>query len=228
MRTFPLLDAVNWKYAIGEFLLIVLGITFALAANSWYDNRRARVEELDYLRRIRASLEIDSDSVSRIESMIIDSVAQLEALKLHLEAGRPYSDNLDSSFAEIQFFRGVTLQTSIYESLRARGLSLISDDELQLALIDLFENHNEALDRQNSYTREIAFSQMQPYARQHFELDGQRAKPLDYQALLDDRYFLNLIESKVMAARTFKVPAYHAAGEAIRDVMERIDDMLED
>ena len=227
MRISRLIGSINWKYALGEFLLIVVGILVALAANSWYANRSLRSDEIDYLQRIRASLEIDLENVSRNQLAYESAVSRLEALKFHLEARRPYSEELDASFAELQFFYGGRLRTSIYESLRARGLDLISSDELQFALIELYEEHNAALDRQNGYVRENSFSQLQPYVRQHFSVDIGKATPYDYDALLDDRYYLNLVGSTVMARESFTLPAYRDAVDAINHVIALIDEELQ-
>ncbi len=47
------MTTVNWKYAIGEVVLIVVGILIALAAADWNDRRVLREEELALLEELR-------------------------------------------------------------------------------------------------------------------------------------------------------------------------------
>ena len=34
---------INWQYAIGEVILIFVGITLAIAFNNWNEERKARI-----------------------------------------------------------------------------------------------------------------------------------------------------------------------------------------
>ncbi len=59
MRISRILAAANWKYAVGEVFLIVVAITLALMANSWYENSQERRYEVLVLQQIRDALESD-------------------------------------------------------------------------------------------------------------------------------------------------------------------------
>jgi hypothetical protein len=226
MRLYRLLSFVNWKYAVGEFLLIVMGIVVALAVNSWYANQQLRGVEIRYLQRIRTSLAADLEGVSESQAAIEEAVARLHRLKAHLASRAPYSESLNELFSELTRWRGVTLKTSIYESLRARGLDLISNEEMQVELIEVYENVNDRLSQQNANNRELSLNEIIPYQAQHFSQDGGRYVPYDYQALLDDRHYLSLIDLKTNGYETFTLPAYRAAAEDIRRLITLIDTEL--
>ena len=57
MAVSRLVSAPNWRYALGELLLIVVGVTIALAATTWYEKRQERrvAKELLILRRQQAT-----------------------------------------------------------------------------------------------------------------------------------------------------------------------------
>ena len=59
MRLGRVVNATNWKYAIGEIVLIVVGVTIALAANSWYAARQERSDEIQVLRQLKQALQVD-------------------------------------------------------------------------------------------------------------------------------------------------------------------------
>jgi len=48
-----------FKYAIGEIILVVIGILIALQINNWNNNNQLRVLERKYLTEIKNSLESD-------------------------------------------------------------------------------------------------------------------------------------------------------------------------
>lgn len=48
------------RYAIGEILLVVVGILIALQINNWNENRKERLTEIKYLKNLRYDLQNDS------------------------------------------------------------------------------------------------------------------------------------------------------------------------
>jgi Family of unknown function (DUF6090) len=47
------------KYAIGEIILVVIGILIALQINNWNENRLNKIEATNYLKQIKAELVLD-------------------------------------------------------------------------------------------------------------------------------------------------------------------------
>ena len=46
-------------YAIGEIILVVIGILIALQINNWNEYKKDRILEKDYLTRLREDLKFD-------------------------------------------------------------------------------------------------------------------------------------------------------------------------
>lgn len=53
------------KYAIGEIILVVIGILIALQINNWNEGRKEELQELNYLAGIKSDLEVDLDRIER-------------------------------------------------------------------------------------------------------------------------------------------------------------------
>ena len=51
------------KYAIGEIVLVVIGILIALQINNWNEQRKARISERALYRRILNDLEADEKRI---------------------------------------------------------------------------------------------------------------------------------------------------------------------
>ena len=54
---------VNWRQAIAEVSLIMVGILGALAIDSWWDERAERVAEGDYLQSLKADFEANREEL---------------------------------------------------------------------------------------------------------------------------------------------------------------------
>ena len=55
-----------FKYAIGEIILVVIGILIALSINNWNEDRKNRILEKYYLERIIEDLEADNDEINNV------------------------------------------------------------------------------------------------------------------------------------------------------------------
>lgn len=53
------------KYAIGEIILVVIGIMIALQINNWNENRKAQYKELILIKKIEQDLEV-ADSINKV------------------------------------------------------------------------------------------------------------------------------------------------------------------
>ena len=53
------------KYAIGEIILVVIGILIALSINNWNENRKNQLKESLLLNNITEDLEIDANQITK-------------------------------------------------------------------------------------------------------------------------------------------------------------------
>ena len=63
---------LNWRYAIGEFAIVVLGVLAAFWVENWNSDRQDRAREADYVAALIADLRSDVDALK---------FAQQEAIK---------------------------------------------------------------------------------------------------------------------------------------------------
>ena len=57
---------LDWKYAIGELLIVTLGVLVALYVDQWNTDRLLKLEEVDYIERLLEEAKFDLDSIERI------------------------------------------------------------------------------------------------------------------------------------------------------------------
>ena len=58
----------NWKYALGEIVLIFIGISLAMGFDNWSQNKREREQLEGYLETIRKNVVSDTASIAETDS----------------------------------------------------------------------------------------------------------------------------------------------------------------
>ena len=127
-----------FKYAIGEIILVVIGILIALQINNWNDARKNRNYEQEILTLINKNLKNDSISLSIELNKSRESNKLTNQLLKQINQGN-YSDSLNNWLGKIISFERFKSQSSAFEVLKSKGIDVISDKELQLELISYYD-----------------------------------------------------------------------------------------
>ena len=131
-----------FKYAIGEIVLVVIGILIALQINNWNENRKSNHFEIKILKEIKASMQLDLERNQDIlKERILPKRAGIQSLIKNMHSTEKVNDSiLRKNFNDAS--RGIlfTYDKGAYESLKAKGLDKISNDSLRNRLIRFYEN----------------------------------------------------------------------------------------
>lgn len=68
------------KYAIGEIVLVVIGILIALQINNWNEDKADQKKEINYLKSIKNEMESNLQSVKIEEQRILNFIKREEVL----------------------------------------------------------------------------------------------------------------------------------------------------
>lgn len=186
--------------ALLEVALIFLGITLAIGLDNWNEERKERSEELALLAELKSNLEENLGLLSENIYYNKSTIASYTSLLSHIGSRQPYLDDLSSDFAKLDNWGSPYLTSSAYETLKSRGLDLISDSALRQQIVNLFEVNYVLLandhDRAEWINLEVS---MVPLMLKHFEenSDG-TVVPIDYESLLDDQGFRIAVKRTLM------------------------------
>jgi hypothetical protein len=128
-----------FKYAIGEIVLVVIGILFALQINNW--NERRKENNIEHKILVEISKGLKQDLID-IKANTSEHRAGLKACEYYFNMFTNKQVQPDSiSYYYTYLTRGyISIQNkSGYESLKSRGLELIKNDSLRTAIIKLYE-----------------------------------------------------------------------------------------
>ena len=196
-------SAINWRYALGEIALIVVGIVIALQASAWWDNLAERRLEATYLAQLHHELTLDreqvADALERYRTIERDVDELLEILRTR----EPYHPEFDALFGKAYGASEFDLSTAAYESLKSYGLALVSGADLRSRIAQGYEETYPKIRRSIEYEARLVLDILRPYFLVHFRdlRFNESATPLDYDALLDSTEFFNLMDYRLQVTR---------------------------
>lgn len=128
------------RYAIGEIVLVVLGILIALSVNNWNEARKTTNTEIEYLIRLRSDLANDTAYFHRrikySEKVIAD---HKKAVKIsHTEIKSPL--DFSESFKDLELSsEALSIRDITYnEMLSAGQINLIRNDAIKTEVLEFY------------------------------------------------------------------------------------------
>jgi len=135
---------IDWPKAVGEFLVIVIGVLAALAVDEWRDEREDRESEAAYLSRLAVDIKRDIE-VFTDEAVVLQKKAAFIQGLLDNTIEQQFSDNPRTLMEAKVYssFRGVPgLVRSTFDELLSTGrLALIRDVDLRSALSEYYAEY---------------------------------------------------------------------------------------
>jgi len=176
-----------FKYAIGEIILVVIGILIALQINNWNENRKLNNEKHEFLLTLQQEVEGNRSRLNNYLPYVRKNTELLiKVLNYSAEKDNTISiDSLRSYTANMILVEEPIINTSILEASKASGKYSLIGIELSSQLT-LFESHLRTFEyvlRELSFLSEgsnelvITFSNLQPYHNLEFSNEPLKMHP---------------------------------------------------
>ena len=222
-------------YAIGEIILVVIGILIALAINNWNEEQKLREYEKDILKEIQTGLVNTRQDVLRaIEEDQRWRACNYKILE-YLDEQKPYDSTLDPCFGSYFWSATVQITTSAYDELKVRGLELISNPELRRELTEMFDSKFDVIKSEvEVWDSELLNSTIYPmhvklfrkyYPESWQVFDDEFAKPVDYQSLLTNEAYKNLL-TEIISLRNYSIVINQSLEKDLQHLIGSIDKEL--
>ena len=156
-------QSIPWKRIVVEALAIIASILLAFAIDAWWDDRRDRIAEQNYLGSLRQEIvegiNLAIDNIERRK----DTIAAHEALIQQIQGATRASE---SELYELISYASLPIQyippRSVFNDIVASGATLlIRSDELRLALAE-FDQGIRWLERTDDSSWSVWESRLQP------------------------------------------------------------------
>lgn len=127
----------NWKYALGELVLIFLGISLAIAFQNFNDNRKAGIKEETFLNNLLQDFQ--ADSLKMHQFSLLTAAKDTAAQKIKSTLWNDSNQDIDSlSLIMNLFFNGRYLQ---FDPFLPSYDELISSGQINLLKSELLKKN---------------------------------------------------------------------------------------
>jgi len=127
-----------FKYAIGEIILVVIGILIALQINNWNEEKQDRKIEKDYVISLIEDLEIDITKLSATIESFEKKEFQIDTvLRMYSKLAGPYNDTLWRNLPAVIHFKDFIYTDRTMQQLEnSGGMRFIINKDALNGIID--------------------------------------------------------------------------------------------
>ncbi|MCW5898564.1 MAG: hypothetical protein KIT10_04780 [Flavobacteriales bacterium] len=188
-------------YAVGEILLVVIGILIALQVNGWNQARQAREAECTVLHKLLVDLRANATHFEQ-EQLKMERQRTHTQLLLDIMRSDPAPEALGA--LDTLLFQGTEVvilqpQLEYLHSVLNNKMELIADDEVQERLTRFPAVHNR-YKAAEAILRGITTNRLRPRMQEYIYLRGlnpaHQEFPSDRRALLADRTIANMLTDR--------------------------------
>lgn len=124
------------KYAIGEIVLVVVGILIALGINNWNEERKESINERILLEKLRVEHDYNLSTLYSDTTFMKEAIKSISSVYFNLKEPEPESDSIIAENINA-VLRASLLEFSTEYLNRYISNSQLTNDELVSALIEL-------------------------------------------------------------------------------------------
>ncbi|WP_296378144.1 DUF6090 family protein [Winogradskyella sp.] len=128
-----------FKYAIGEIILVVIGILIALQINNWNQDKKTEKQEEQIYKELKSDLIQTKIEISKTISQHNKTLKSTQQLITEISNKKEYSDSIYRFFGDSGGEFKIIPKTSAFENLKNIGLNTLSNDSLRISITNLFQ-----------------------------------------------------------------------------------------
>lgn len=207
-------------YALGEIVLVVIGILIALQINNWNEQRKVEREVVKVLSEVRSNLISDSLKIRETLDMKVEDLEIQARVIQALETGNIPYDSVQVDLGRVMIARRIVLVDNGYQLLKKFGLERIEDVNLRNELVNYYTVSLNRIYEDTTDDNDEFITIFLPYVRNNF-LDWDYSAlgvPADYEQLKSDQYFLTCL--------TVNIKNGESTVTALRDGVSKIKEIL--
>jgi len=217
-------------YALGEILLVVIGILIAIQINNWNEYKKDRIVEKKVLEGLAKNLEMN---IERFET-------RLRNIKRYSKSGEIILSIIENKRGETDTLRqhwnwalingsGEIITLAGYEGLKDIGFEIISNEVVKDEIINLYEDtYLLQLNHRQGWGTEVK-PNADKYITEHFSWNtiSRERVPHDYRFIINDNYFIGLVKTAALQ-RVYITDALNKSLKESQRVLQLIKDELKE
>jgi hypothetical protein len=213
-------------YAIGEILLVMIGILLAIQVNSYYNNLKDRELEKSSLLELKEGIKEDSISIAFNIEKFKNIQTYAQYLKDRIRQKKPYEKKVDTAFGILQIF-GVNESNYVpFDKVKSLKNGIIKNDSL-FNMLARYYNYSEFLAKVDTGFNIAIYLREDIYPK-YFNayLYGRYAKVSNYEQILNSDEIKIAIDYCINDSGYYLMGSQNRANMA-KTLLQMIDEELQ-
>ena len=192
-------------YAIGEIILVVIGILIALSINNWNENRKLQAQELKLLKQLKSDLIENKKEIIELRERISINSSAMDTVVLK------FKDNIHDTRFDVyatlihrkSYFNNAN---SGYQLIGNSPSNLITNDSILKGVLQLYEKDFVNISNRQNLMNSTIDNRVYPLTNKLFKIKPLSIKfnaldaaasdvytPLDFKSLSNNHEYINTL-----------------------------------
>ena len=190
-------------YAIGEIILVVIGILIALSINNWNEHRKSRLQEVNILTKLNTDLKANLIEIKGLKDMTEKRIKASQTILNYFEECKAIDDNLKLSFELINTDDLFNNANTAYKYIENQGVNILTNDSILSKITWMYERDFKNISNREKTNWQILTDDLRPLMDIYLEVSEPQDKlfnevyelnkPIDMKALSENKQFKNVI-----------------------------------
>jgi hypothetical protein len=199
------------KYAVGEIVLVVIGILIALQINNWNENRKDIGKEQLVLVSLLEDFKYSQSSVKRSLQLYPNEIKRLEATLNYIgKSSEELSPEMIDTIGDSGYRTTALASGSIQSVLNTDKLELIRNESLKI-LLTAYPSEINKFQAQETNVKNIVLNLHRPILESYVALTDfvaedrnrfpnlkENAEPSDFEGLLKEKKYQNVLVDRML------------------------------
>ena len=191
------------KYAIGEIVLVVIGILIALSINNWNEQRKSMLQEVNILTKLNTDLKANLIEIKGLKDMTDNRIKASQTILNYFEERKAIDDNLKLSFELINTDDLFNNANTAYKYIENQGVNILTNDSILSKITWMYERDFKNISNRERTNWQILTDDLRPLMDIYLEVSEPQDKlfnevyelnkPIDMKALSENKQFKNVI-----------------------------------
>jgi hypothetical protein len=213
-------------YAIGEIILVVIGILIALSINTWNQNRLNSNKEYYYLSQLKVELKNQNQEINKRLERVSSVMNIIDTLWSDLNKKGRFNPSAELNSNLIRLLSGTNLElyTTTFDELISTGqLTLISSDSLRTKVLLCYQEIKKSQENIQNNSDNVFYTEIFPVISSFINFDY----PQDMSSLVNQNYLSLKEQSRLAKAIYLNKAVFSAYKNMLMGIQEEASSTIE-